>query len=496
MNIQSLVIVGGGLAGWTAAAGFASAFKNMNIRISVVEHPVEDSVADASLPSVRAFHSFLKVSEPDLMRNTKATFNLATEYVGWVAPHHRYMHAFSAHGFMIDSVQFHHYAALLKQCGDTTPFDTYSLAAQMANLGKFNFLNEKQRNEGLQLDFGISVESATYTQYMKNIAIKLGVKSIEGRVATSTFNASTGGIGYVVLQDDQQVDGDFFIDATGDQALLIDKLDKGGEISWEEKIPVTHSVTVTVPCSEEGAPVSTLKALSNGILKTLRLKEVQVHSFYYSTLVVSHDQAAQILKQASHPMMDLQPVVNSLHPKKRKQFWIKNCLALGASAVEMGGVGVSSLHLIQSGILRFADLFPHQSDITLFAEEYNRLTHIEYDRMMDFIQVPFTLNKVMRSPYWAYAREVVLSSELEHKLALFETRGIVAFYEQETWMPNVWASLLLGFDLWPKKTDPLIESFDIAKISQVLNQIKGTYKQYAEDMPSHKEFLEHFYRFK
>src|SRR5215469_6993857 len=140
VDIQEIVVVGGGTAGWMAAASFAHFLKPMGVRVTLIESSEIGTVGvgEATIPPIMDFIRVLGLDEDRLIRHCNATFKLGIKFEDWGAPGSAFYHPFGQTGFPLEGVDFSAWWLSRHIQGRAARLEDYSLMATAADAGRFS----------------------------------------------------------------------------------------------------------------------------------------------------------------------------------------------------------------------------------------------------------------------------------------------------------------------------------------------------------------------
>ncbi len=488
--LRKIVIVGGGSAGWMAAAAIINATRGVCEVVLVESEDIPTvGVGEATIPYIKRFNHALGIDEATFIRETQGSFKLGIEFVNWTNDDHRYFHPFGIFGADFDTVPLYQYWLKARAEGSQDKLQDYSMCWGMAQRGRFDRPSQNPRQIQATFDYAYHFDAGLYARFLRRFSEGKGVTRIEGKVTDVSLRSEDGFIESITLEDGQTIDGDFFIDCTGFRGLLIEDAMKTGYEDWTHWLPCNRAVAA--PC-EQGAegfsPYTRSTARTAGWQWRIPLQHRIGNGHVYCSEYISDDDAAKTLVDNLEGEMLADPRFLRFVTGRRKKFWNKNCVAIGLSAGFMEPLESTSLHLIHIGIMRFLALFPERDGSPLSEQEYNRLTHEEYEWIRDFLILHYHANAREDGELWRYCREMSIPDSLRYKIDQWQKNGRLVASGIELFTNPSWLAVFLGQDVVPERYDRLADMRGVdsprymAGIRRAIDEASGA-------MPSHRDFV-------
>ncbi|MFM2057765.1 MAG: hypothetical protein RLY71_2150 [Pseudomonadota bacterium] len=490
-NIQNIIIVGGGTAGWMAAAGLAKVLNGLwNIVLVESEDIGTVGVGEATIPLINIYNKALDIDEDEFMRATSATFKLGIEFVDWGRLGDRYIHGFGPLGPDIGSAKFHHYWLKMRQQGRCGDIEDYSINIKAARANKFLRARPEMGNSPLgEISHAFHFDAVRYAAFLRRYAEQRGVRRVEGRIRGATTRLADGHIEAVVLDDGARIEGDLFLDCSGFQGLLIEQALKTGYEDWSHWLPCNRAWAVQCASVAPLLPYTRATARSAGWQWRIPLQHRTGNGHVYANGFISDDEAAATLMTNIDGPALTEPRQLKFVTGKRRKFWNKNVVAIGLSSGFMEPLESTSIHLIQSTISRLVTFFPDKEFSQVDIDEFNRQADFEFEKIRDFLILHYKATTREDTEFWRYCRHMAIPPSLQAKMDLFARNGRVFREGSEMFSEISWFEVMLGQGILPRGYDPVVDALDEAKIEEFLANVSQTMQRCVDVMPTHADYI-------
>jgi tryptophan halogenase len=489
-RIRSIVIVGGGSAGWMTAAALANSLE-MGCSITLIESDEIGTigVGEATIPPIRLFNQTLGLDENEFVRRTQGTFKLGIQFVDWARLGHRYFHPFGGYGRPFDMVQTHQHWLKAYARGEVSSLDDYSMAWAAAGAGRFAPPSTDQRNVLSTYEYAYHFDAGLYAAFLREYAQARHVSRLEGKIESIQQNGVTGFVESVRTADGRTIAGDLFVDCSGFRGLLIEGALKSGYENWTHWLPCDRAMAV--PCESAGdlTPHTRSTARSAGWQWRIPLQHRIGNGYVYSSQYVSDDEAASTLLANLDGKALANPRPLRFTTGRRRLFWNKNVIAIGLSSGFLEPLESTSLHLIQAGISKLLAFFPDRNFDPLVIAEFNRIAITEFERIRDFIVLHYHLTERDDSELWRYCAHMAIPETLEYRIEHFRRYGRLIAREMDLFGPASWLAVHIGQLNRPEQLDPLLE-FRVTDGGAWLGKLRSAMAAAATGLPTHRAYID------
>jgi len=186
-----------------------------------------------------------------------------------------------------------------------------------------------------------------------------------------------------------------------------------------------------------------------------------------------------------------EPKLVKFTPGKRKEVFKKNCVAIGLSSGFLEPLESTSIHLIQTAILRLLSLFPSDRFSQVDIDEYNRQTEAEYEFVRDFIIAHYKITNRTDSEFWKYCKNMEIPQSLNDRIELFKSSGRFFQTNNELFKEESWVQVLLGQGL-KINPDPMTNLIPDEDLVSFLKNVEDVILENAKFFIPHVDFIKDY----
>ena len=491
--IRRIVIVGGGTAGWMAAAAAAKfCLPAMSVTLVESDEIGTVGVGEATIPSIGLFNQSLGIDEAEFLAATGGTYKLGIAFDGWGKPDEAYVHAFGIVGSALGVVPFHHYWLRGRKLGLSKQLGHYILHTIAIAGNRFAHVERPPGSVLPPLPYAYHFDASLYARFLRGYAEKRGVVRQEGKIVAVERDQETGDVAAVLLANGTRVSGDLFIDCSGFRGLLIEQELETGFEAWSEWLPCDRAIAVPCARVEPLIPLTRVIARKAGWQWRIPLQHRIGNGYVFSSRHIGEDEAAATLLANLDGERMGEPRTIRFTPGIRRKSWVRNVVAIGLSSGFIEPLESTSIHVIQTAINRLLELLPAGEISQTTRDDFNVRTRTEMERIRDFIIFHYHANQRVGEDFWDDLRSMEVPEGLQHKLDLFRTSARVTASFDDLFDPRAWHQVLIGQNIIPESYHPIADLLPEPRLREFLDGLERNHVHEVSTWPDHGAFLAKF----
>jgi hypothetical protein len=485
---RSVIILGGGTAGRMTANLLHRRWSPHGTEISLIESSAIGiiGVGEGSTPQLKAFFDTLGIAESEWMPRCNATYKAGIEFAGWSdrPGYERYFHPFPTDVDGFTQGQFF-YSTRARRTGRDVPAhpDPFFIQTRIAREGRAPVAPP---NFPFLVSYGYHFDAHLIGAFLRDFGTSRGIRHVDAKIASVELNEQ-GDVKALVAEDGRRFEAEFFVDASGFRAAIVEGALKEPHRPFGENLFNDRAVVAATEHPKGGVqPCTRSIAKSAGWIWNIPLTNRVGNGYVYSSRYIDPDDAEAELRE--HLGLAGNADVRHLQMKcgRIERSWVKNCLAVGLAQGFLEPLEATALHIVINTVESFLDAREEDR-----RNDFNAAIARRYEGIRDYLVCHYRTALRSDTEYWRDAtKNDALSDSLKGVItAWFRGQDLEEEVKRQDigkfYLPLSWHCMLAGYGNFPsadmlKPPGPDIVQFDMADVDRFVGGCAMNFPMHAE----------------
>ena len=428
MEVQHIVIIGGGTAGWLAANHIGKAAQLLpNVKVTLIESPDIPTigVGEGTVPAIKQSLQSFGIRETDFIRDCDVSFKQSIKFCNWLDKH--------KHGV---GNSYHHLFDVPSPLGtDLTDYwlNQASEQAFTKAVSPQHYICESLKAPKLittpeysgKVSYAYHLNAAKFAKLLAgNATTKFGVKHLHANVLDADIDQQ-GNLTQLKTDKLGDLKFDFYIDCSGFESILLAKKLKVPFVDKSKQLFVNKAIVAQVPITPEDAipPYTIATAHQAGWIWDIALPERRGTGFVYSDNHMSSAEAEKKFdRYLGGKLANLESREIPMKVGYREQFWFKNCVALGLAQGFLEPIEATSILLTDFAAGYLAKRLPQtMGQMPSLSARFNDTMTYAWERVVEFAKLHYCISDRTDSDFWIDNRHPdSIPEALKQKMMLWQ----------------------------------------------------------------------------
>jgi tryptophan halogenase len=408
-----ITIIGSGTAGFISALMLKRAFPNCEITILSSSKIGIIGVGEGSTEHWREFMKICDIPTDELLISTEATHKYGIRFENWNTEIPDYFHSINGEDQLWSFSSYPTYMGFIEK--------GKLLTHQTASVGLHS---NKIRRLGLHENTNqFHFDTFKLNQYFSQLCFERMIKIIDAEVKDVNLDEKNGNITSVKTQDGNEIQSDFWIDASGFSRVLMNSLQNTEWVSFKDYLLCDSAIAFPTQSDPNGEirPYTRARAASSGWMWEIPTQSRRGNGYVFSSKFLSEEEAVE----------EAEKMIGAKIPNHRiirfdagylKKSWVKNCCAVGLSSSFVEPLEASSIgSTIQQMRWLIPSLAAYTPESTAMHKKYNADMEAMMLNILDMVRLHYISDR-RDTPFWREMANMPIPEGLQNLLDLWSER--------------------------------------------------------------------------